>query len=141
MPLFITPMKNAPMTTPITLPTPPEAETPPMKHAAITSSSKELPALGEHTGSLTQLKQASFSTPDGRTSLFEETEDGGFIVYVQSRLPVDQSAMKADLPKFTADLRRARENEAFNIWMQSEANRELKDTPLFRQQAAGGAAQ
>ena len=46
MPLFITPMKKAPMTTPITLPTPPEAETPPMKQAAMTSSSNELPALG-----------------------------------------------------------------------------------------------
>src|SRR5271154_466913 len=46
IPLFITPMKKAPMTTPMTLPTPPEAEAPPMKQAAMTSSSKELPALG-----------------------------------------------------------------------------------------------
>ena len=46
MPLFITPITKAPMTTPITLPTPPEAEAPPMKQAAMTSSSKELPALG-----------------------------------------------------------------------------------------------
>ncbi|MNM38037.1 hypothetical protein D3C81_487840 [compost metagenome] len=46
MPLFITPMMKAPMTAPITLPTPPEAEAPPMKQAAITSSSKPVPALG-----------------------------------------------------------------------------------------------
>jgi len=102
---------------------------------------QDLPALGEHAGILTQLKQATFSTPDGHASNFEQTDDGGFIVHVQSRLPVDQSVMNSELPKFTADLRRARENEAFNAWMQSEANRELKDTPLFRQQAAGGAAQ
>jgi hypothetical protein len=36
MPLFITPMTKAPMTTSITLPTPPEAEAPPMKQAAQT---------------------------------------------------------------------------------------------------------
>ena len=46
MPLFITPMTKAPITAPITLPTPPEAEAPPMKQAAITSSSKPRPALG-----------------------------------------------------------------------------------------------
>jgi len=46
MPLFITPMMKAPMTAPMTLPTPPEADAPPMKQAAITSSSKPRPALG-----------------------------------------------------------------------------------------------
>ena len=46
MPLFITPMMKAPITAPITLPTPPEADAPPMKQAAITSSSKPRPALG-----------------------------------------------------------------------------------------------
>ena len=40
--LFITPMTKAPITTP----TPPEAKAPSMKQAAMTSSSKELPALG-----------------------------------------------------------------------------------------------
>ena len=46
MPLFITPMMKAPMTTPVTLPTPPAAEAPPMKQAAMTSSSKPRPPFG-----------------------------------------------------------------------------------------------
>ena len=46
MPLFITPMMKAPITAPVTLPTPPEAEAPPMKQAAITSSSKPSAGLG-----------------------------------------------------------------------------------------------
>src|SRR3546814_18679092 len=46
MPLFITPMISAPTTAPVTRPTPPEAEAPPMKQAAITSSSKPRPAFG-----------------------------------------------------------------------------------------------
>jgi hypothetical protein len=100
---------------------------------------EKLPELGVHAADLTQLKQAAFATPAGQTSLFEETDDGGFIVHVQSRLPVDQSAMKSDLPQFTAGLRRERENEAFNAWLQTEANRELRDTPVYAQQAADGA--
>ena len=46
MPLFITPMMNAPITAPATAPTPPSAEAPPMNTAAITSSSSPCPALG-----------------------------------------------------------------------------------------------
>ena len=45
MPLFITPITGADHR-PTTLPTPPEADAPPMKQAAITSSSKPGPALG-----------------------------------------------------------------------------------------------
>ena len=46
MPLFITPITNAPITAPSTLPTPPEADAPPMKQAAMTSSSNPVPGLG-----------------------------------------------------------------------------------------------
>ncbi len=46
MPLFMTPMMKAPITAPMILPTPPVADAPPMKQAAITSSSKPRPALG-----------------------------------------------------------------------------------------------
>ena len=101
---------------------------------------EKLPELGDHTADLTQLKEAAFSTPVGHASRFEETDGGGFVVYVQSRLPVDQSAMKSELPKFTAELQRQRENEAFDIWLQTEANRQLRDTPVYQQQAANGAA-
>jgi len=99
-------------------------------------STRDLPELGNRTG-LPQVKQATFSTPSGHASGFEETEDGGFIVYVQSRLPADTTTMNADLPQFTAGLRRQRASEAFNQWVQAEANRQLRTTPAFRQQAAG----
>jgi len=92
-------------------------------------STQELPELASRA-SLAQIQNTAFGTPAGHASNFEETEDGGFIVYVQSRLPMDQSAMKADLPQFTAGLRRQRENEAFNQWLQAEANRQLRNTPV-----------
>jgi hypothetical protein len=105
---------------------------------AFSLSTPDLPEL-RNRASLPQVKQATFSTPPGRTSGFEETEDGGFIVYVQSRLPVDTKSMGADLPQFTAALRRARQSEVFNQWLQAEANRELRTTPLFTRQATPGA--
>jgi hypothetical protein len=101
-------------------------------------STQELPELANHAG-LPQVKQATFSTPAGHSGGFEETEDGGFIVYVQSRLPVDSAAMSADLPQFTAGLRRARESEVFNQWVQAEANRQFRNIPAFQKQAAAGA--
>jgi len=102
-------------------------------------STKELPELAGRA-ELNQLKQATFTTPVGHTSGFQETDDGGFVVFVQSQLPMDETKMDSDLPQFTADLRRSRENEAFNEWVMHEANQALKDTPIFQQQAETGTA-
>jgi hypothetical protein len=101
-------------------------------------STQELPELGDRL-KLNEFLRIVANIPAGHASPFLETEDGGFIVYVQSRLPVDQTAMSADLPQFTARLRGARETEVFNQWIQTEASRQLRNTPAFRQQAAAGA--
>jgi hypothetical protein len=101
-------------------------------------STQKLPELDARIG-LDQLKNVALSTTPGQVSGFEPTEDGGFIVYVQSQLPLDPTAMNAEMPQFTASLRRARENEAFNEWLSLEANHELQNTPLFRREAAAGA--
>jgi hypothetical protein len=100
-------------------------------------SATNLPELGDAVD-LNQLKQAAFSTPVGKTSDFAETSDGGFIVYVQALLPFDRTQMNAALPQFAALLRRARQNEAFDQWLQIEASRELRDIPALRQQARPG---
>jgi hypothetical protein len=105
---------------------------------AFSQATRELPELGNRI-ELNQFLQVAGNMPPGHASPFVETTDGGFIVYVQSRLPLDQVAMNADLPQFTAELRRERESEAFNQWVQAEANRQLRDTPAFRLQAAAGA--
>ena len=106
---------------------------------AFSLSTPELPELGERTD-LNQLKQAVFTTPVGKTGDFEATSDGGFIVYVQFRLPIDQAKMNSDSPQYIAALRRERQNEAFSQWVNLEANRELHTTPVFRQQFKSGAA-
>jgi hypothetical protein len=98
-------------------------------------STPKLPELAGRID-LDQFKKIALATPSGHAGDFEPLEDGGFILYVQSQTPVSQTAMNAGLPQFTATLRRARESEAFNEWLGAEADRVLKDTPVFRQQGA-----
>jgi len=97
---------------------------------------RELPELDDRAG-LDQLKQTAFSTPVGHTSSFKETTDGGFILYVQSQLPADQVAMNTQMPQFIAQVRRAQQQQAFNEWLQAEANHQLRDISILRQPAAG----
>ena len=92
-------------------------------------SSKEIPEADGHAD-YREVLQTAFSTPVGHLSPFEATADGGFMLFVQSMLPVDQATKNADFPRFLAEMRRNRENEAFYAWLQVEANRELGNTPL-----------
>jgi len=101
-------------------------------------STSELPELGDRA-SLNQIKQAAFTTKPGQISRFTPTRDGGFVLFVQQLLPLDETQKKTELADFLAQVRRARENEAFNLWLQVEANRELRDTPFYQKMASGTA--
>jgi hypothetical protein len=61
------------------------------------------------------------------------------VLYVQSLLPVDQAKKNTDFPKFLAEVRRARLNEAFTLWVNTELNREIRTTPLYQQMQANAA--
>lgn len=97
-------------------------------------STRELPELGGNA-ELNQVKQTAFTTPVGQASGFEQNNVGGFVVFVQSQLPMDQSVMNAEMPQYIASLRRSRESEAFNewvnqafgTWLQNEAGKALRD--------------
>ena len=99
-------------------------------------SSTEVPEAGDRA-ELRLLKQAAFTTQPGHLSNFFPTADGGFVLFVQSLLPVDEAKKNSELPQFISQVRRGRENEAFNLWLQTEANHELLNTPL-RNEMAGG---
>ncbi len=92
-------------------------------------STRDLPELADHLA-LGQLKSVTFGTQVGHASNFEETDDGGFIVYVKSQLPLDVAAMNANLPQFAAALRQQRETAAFYNWLQRTGSRVLRDTPI-----------
>jgi hypothetical protein len=103
-------------------------------------ATEELPELGERA-TLNQIKQAAFTTSPGHLSTFQASADGGFVLFVQQLLSLDTSKKAVELPQFTTQVRRARQNEAFNLWLQGEANRELRNTPFFAKMTAGAAKQ
>ena len=95
----------------------------------ISISSRDLPEVEEHL-TLNQFKQAAFSTPPGNVSPFQVTSDGAMILYVKSKLPLDQDRMIAALPSFINYVRQSRQSEAFNEWFGKQASIGLRDTPL-----------
>lgn len=84
--------------------------------------SPDLPELANQV-ELNQFMRIVAATPTGHPSPFVPTSDGGLIVYVQSRTPVDPATVKANLPQYAVALRRQRENEAFSIWWHQEFGR------------------
>ena len=105
-----------------------EAKLQPELPPPLSLSTRSLTNVESHV-SLFQYRQATFSTPPGKTSVFTPTADGGFIVFVQAKLPLDDAKLKADLPGFMNSFRQARQNEAFNMWVNVEAQRD----PGFKQ--------
>lgn len=108
-------------------------------------STRSLPGLDE-TVNINQLKQLAFSTAVGKVSPFVPTADGGIVMFVRERLPIDEAKMNEQLPAFSQYVRQSRQSEAFNDWFRREAERGLRDTPLARPQTPpdlqqqGGAA-
>ena len=101
----------------------------------ISLSTRELEQVSEHLP-LNQFKQLAFGTTVGKVSPFQMTTAGGVIVYVKSKLPLDEAKMITALPTFANAVRQNRQNEAFNSWFRKEAEKGLRDTPLARQEAA-----
>ncbi len=101
----------------------------------ISISTRELEQVSEHLP-LNQFKQLAFGTTVGKVSPFQMTTAGGVIVYVKSKLPLDEAKMITALPTFANAVRQNRQNEAFNSWFRKEAEKGLRDTPLARQEAS-----
>jgi hypothetical protein len=96
-------------------------------------STRNLLEVEQHVP-LDRLKQVAFSTPPGKVSNFQATSDGGYILNVKSKLPVDPVKMNTELAAFTQNLRLTRQHEAFNVWFSREAERGLRDTPLVQRE-------
>lgn len=110
-----------------------EAKVQPVLPPPLSLSTRSLPKVERHV-SLYQFKQAVFTTAPGRASGFTPTRDGGFLVYVQAKFPLDETKLATELPGFMQSVRQTRQSEAFNLWFNQEAQRGLRDIPYFRQQ-------
>ena len=96
-------------------------------------STRSLGEVEEHIN-INQLKDLVFSTAIGKTSNFRMTAEGGLLVFVKEKKPIDQNKMKSELPTFANYVRQSRQNEAFNDWFRHEAEKALRDTPAFQPQ-------
>ncbi len=107
-----------------------DAKLKPVTLPAFSLSTRELPEV-EGRANLDMLKELAFGTPPGKASELRMTREGGAIVYVKSQIPIDEARMKADLPNYVAYVRQSRQREAFDAWFRREAEKALRDTPLF----------
>ena len=98
-------------------------------------STADLPELGDRAP-LNMVKAVTFQTKIGHASEFEQTDDGGFIVYVKSELPLDTDAMNANLPRFAASFREQRENGAFINWFERTGSAVMRNTPIAPENSA-----
>jgi len=86
--------------------------------------------------SLDQLKQLAYSTEVGKASPFQPTQAGGAILFVRSKLPINEAKMNEEMPRFMTYIRQQRQQEVFNAWFSEEAKRGLAETPLARPEPA-----
>lgn len=110
-----------------------EAGVKPVTLPPVSLSTRSVPVIEEHVR-LDQFKNAVFTTPVGQASGFVGSSEGGFVVFVRERLPIELAKLTADMPAFLESVRRTRQQEAYNDWFRREADRGMRDTPIFRQQ-------
>ena len=106
-----------------------EANVRPAELPPFSISTRALPEV-ENLISLNQLKQIAFSTTPGKLSAFQPTPEGGLVLYIKSKLPLDEAKAQAEMATFVATLRRSRQQEAFEDWFRKEADKALRDTPV-----------
>lgn len=68
-----------------------------------------------------QLVEVVYSLQTGKMSEYIPTMEGGYIVYLKERQPVDQAKMEKELPEFLARMRDQRANAAFAEWFNKQA--------------------
>ncbi len=91
----------------------------PVAVGAVTRTAHSVAELPETIEPQRYLK-AVFDTDAGKVSPFINSGEGGFLVFVKQRLPADEKALKTELPSYLERLREARQNRAFNEWLQRE---------------------
>jgi hypothetical protein len=88
----------------------------PLAIMRLARNAKAVPELPE-SFNLNDIKRYAFSLKPGAVSPFVTTADGGMVVFVRSKFPIDEPKMQADLPQFTSMLRQNRQFEAANAWL------------------------
>jgi hypothetical protein len=67
-----------------------------------------------------QLVENVYSLQPGKISAYVPTMEGGYVVYLKARQPVDPAKLQKELPDYVARLREQRQNAAFGEWFQHQ---------------------
>jgi len=111
-----------------------QANVKPTPLAPFSQSTRTLPEIENNL--LPNFKRVAFSTPPGQVGPLLPGNDGALVVYIQAKLPVDETAMRTNLPAFTRSVHQVRRNEVFNSWFSREAAQAFSTIPYFQQQQA-----
>jgi parvulin-like peptidyl-prolyl isomerase len=110
-----------------------EAKLKPVSLTNFSRSTRDLPAVEEHMP-LGQLQQIAFDTKPGNASRPISTKEGGAIIYVKAKLPIETAKMEKELPLFTNYLRQKQSEEAFNVWFSREFQKVAREIPALEPQ-------
>ena len=88
---------------------------------------------------LEQLKRIAANTPAGKTTDFLTTPAGGFVLFVNARVPVADAEMKTEFPKFLVELRQSEQYQSSDEWFRRQLQLSRIDTVRGRdEEPAGG---
>ena len=93
-----------------------EAQLKPVSLPPISASTRETDVVLPEGLSLRTIENVVPDVPTGQVSPFRYTAEGGFILYVRARPPMDEAKLKTEFPQFLASLRQSRLNDAVNGW-------------------------
>jgi hypothetical protein len=79
-----------------------------------------------------RLQETAYALPVGMASGFIPSSDGGFVVHVKQRLPVDEALITRQLPYYLAKLRSDRQMAAFQEWFGRQYQLHLVPIPSER---------
>ena len=107
-----------------------------------------LPAISRSTETISEdlgitinprtIKAVAFNTPPRTASSFIPVSDGGLLLYVREKRPVDEARLKTELPAFMATLRQSRQNEAVGMWFRKVMEK-YQSLPFRKGKAGEGA--
>lgn len=76
-----------------------------------------------------QVAEIAGKMQPGQSSPFIPTADGGFVLHIKSRTPVDPSTMERELPSYLARMRNEFQIAAFNAWFSKEFTEYFRPPP------------
>ena len=109
----------------------------------------DLPPFSVGTASLTnvdarvnlpRLQNAAHDLEVGQASALlpaQPGSEGGYILYVKARLPIDEAKLKAALPGFVSQMRVYRQNEAFQQWFRKQVEQAKVMAPKHEPSTGG----